>query len=298
MRLKPFVKWVGGKSKVVDEIFDRLPQDRFCSKYCEPFVGGGAFLIALLQEYSFEEVLAIDLNRELIISYEMIRDYVDELVAQLSELQQIYWSAGEKEQVEIYYKKRDLYNSFVGKELSHEDRLSVAVLFIFLNKTCFNGLYRVNKSGYFNVAIGSYEYPLICDRENLIGLSELFAPVTFKVGQFYEAGQFVDKQTFTYLDPPYIPLTATANFTSYTKEGFGMDEFYDLVEFLEEMDKRRYYFLCSNSDTKNVSESCEFLDETFQDFTVDRVCVGRSVNSDAVGRGKVSEIMIYNYTLE
>jgi DNA adenine methylase len=194
MTVKPFVKWVGGKSQLLNEIRLKYPKD--IKKYCEPFVGGGAVLFDVLDKLNPSEVLINDINMDLINAYIQVRDNIEFLIAKLSQMQTGYWNANEVLRIEIYYATRDNYNK------KNQNDLERAAQFIFLNKTCINGLYRVNKAGMFNVSIGSYERPLICDTNNLLAVSEVLQNVVIKCGDYSECVSFITDGTFVYIDTP------------------------------------------------------------------------------------------------
>lgn len=210
----PFVKWAGGKTQLLPEIRKHYPHR--IKKYCEPFVGGGAVLFDVLQKCRPEEVLINDVNEELINTYLQIKTDCNLLIEQLSELQQDYKSQSLEKNKILFYEKRLRYNELKINRNDAEN-LEKAALFIFLNKTCFNGLYRVNKRGEFNVPFNNAKNPLICDEENLRACSELLQNVQMKTGDYSDCKDFIDSETFVYLDPPYRPLTQTSAFTSYSE---------------------------------------------------------------------------------
>lgn len=210
----PFVKWAGGKTQLLPEIRKHYPHR--IKKYCEPFVGGGAVLFDVLQKCRPEKVLVNDVNEELINTYLQIKSDCNLLIEQLSELQQNYKSQSLEKNKILFYEKRLRYNELKINRNDAEN-LEKAALFIFLNKTCFNGLYRVNKRGEFNVPFNNAKNPLICDEENLRACSELLQNVQMKTGDYSDCKDFIDSETFVYLDPPYRPLTQTSAFTSYSE---------------------------------------------------------------------------------
>ena len=210
----PFVKWAGGKTQLLPEI--RKHYTHRIKKYCEPFVGGGAVLFDVLQKCRPEKVLVNDVNEELINTYLQIKTDCNLLIEQLSELQQDYKSQSLEKNKILFYEKRLRYNELKINRNDAEN-LEKAALFIFLNKTCFNGLYRVNKRGEFNVPFNNAKNPLICDEENLRACSELLQNVQMKTGDYSDCKDFIDSETFVYLDPPYRPLKQTSAFTSYSE---------------------------------------------------------------------------------
>ena len=244
---KPFVKWAGGKSQLLVEIRKKYPAA--IRKYAEPFVGGGAVLFDVLNTYDLDEVYIGDINQELINAYTIIRDDVSALIEILYDFQRQYHSASGDQRKTIYYQKRDEFNDFSG------DSISMAALFIFLNKTCFNGLYRVNLKGRFNVPQGDYKNPMICDEQNLRSVSEKLQNVNIVHGDYKTAMGFIDDKTFAYFDPPYRPLSPTSNFTSYTQNSFDDIDQMELARFIDEVSQRGTYVVASNSDPRSVNEN-------------------------------------------
>ncbi|MDR1033204.1 MAG: Dam family site-specific DNA-(adenine-N6)-methyltransferase [Bifidobacteriaceae bacterium] len=222
---KPFVKWVGGKRQLLPTIKDNLPVGigETITKYAEPFVGGGALLFNLLPNYNFSDAYISDMNVGLITAYNTIRDDVYELTDLLEAIQnEFYTYKTEETKANYYYNMRSRYNELLNSASFYEidNKTELAALFITLNKTCFNGMYRVNAKGEFNVPLGRYHEPLICDADNLFATSEYLQSVTIHCGNYQDADSFIDDQTFVYFDPPYRPITQTSAFTAYTDGGF------------------------------------------------------------------------------
>lgn len=289
---KPFVKWVGGKTQLLEEIGKKYPQK--IEKYCEPFVGGGAVLFDILQKFQPKEVLINDINKELINTYFQIKNNCEDLVLQLSLMQTTYQSLGEEERKILFYEKRSRYNEI---KVNGNDTLNLekAVLFIFLNKTCFNGLYRVNSKGLFNVPFNNAKNPLICDEENLWSCSNLLQNVSLQVGDYKTCEDFIDEKTFLYCDPPYRPLTETSAFTSYSENRFADKEQIELAQFLERIARKGTAILASNSDPRNIDVNDNFFDELYKHFEIKRVFAARAINSNSNKRGIISEILISNF---
>ena len=287
----PFVKWAGGKTQLLPEIRTKYPQTVI--KYCEPFVGGGAVLFDVLQTFHPNEVLINDMNAELINIYQQIKSNCNLLIEQLSELQQNYKSQSLEKNKILFYEKRLRYNELKINRNDAEN-LEKAALFIFLNKTCFNGLYRVNKRGEFNVPFNNAKNPLICDEENLRACSELLQNVQLKTGDYSNCKDFIDSETFVYLDPPYRPLTQTSAFTSYSEKGFSDKEQIELGNFIKEISEIGAKVLASNSDPKNANKEDNFFDELYSNFEIKRISASRMINSNAKKRGAISELLISN----
>lgn len=289
--VKPFVKWAGGKSQLLNEIRKKYPKN--IEKYCEPFVGGGAVLFDVLMNCHPKEVLINDINSELTNTYQQIKDNVDKLIEMLSQMQAMFWAKNDDERKSMYLAKRERFNELKingNKQIN----LEKAALFIFLNKTCFNGLYRVNRKGFFNVPIGAYKNPPICDAENLKLISGLLKNVQIKCGDYSKCAEFIDENTFVYIDPPYRPLTATASFTSYSENEFGDKQQIELGKFVDEISEKGAKIVVSNSDPKNSDENDSFFDDLYSSYTIMRVSAKRMINSKASGRGRVKELLIYN----
>ncbi len=288
---KPFVKWAGGKSQLLNEIKAKYPKK--IDKYCEPFVGGGAVLLDILSNCQPKEILINDINVELVNTYSQIKNNVDELIEMLSEMQDSFRMKNDNERKLMYLAMRKRFNEL---KVNYEDRANTeeAMLFIFLNKTCFNGLYRVNNKGFFNVPMGAYKNPLICDAENLRLISGLLKNVQIKCGDYSECADFIDENTFVYIDPPYRPLTATASFTSYSESEFGDKQQIELGKFIDDISAKGARVVASNSDPKNSDESDSFFDDLYSSYTIMRVSAKRMINSKATGRGRVNELLICN----
>lgn len=287
----PFVKWAGGKTQLLPEIRKHYPHR--IKKYCEPFVGGGAVLFDVLQKCRPEKVLVNDVNEELINTYLQIKTDCNLLIEQLSELQQNYKSQSLEKNKILFYEKRLRYNKLKINRNDAEN-LEKAALFIFLNKTCFNGLYRVNKKCEFNVPFNNAKNPLICDEENLKACSKLLQNVQMKTGDYSDCKNFIDNETFVYLDPPYRPLTQTSAFTSYSENNFSDKDQIELGNFISEISKKGAKVLASNSDPKNANKEDNFFDDLYSNFEIERISASRMINSNAKKRGAISELLISN----
>lgn len=296
MTVKPFIKWAGGKTQLLPQIRKKYPLGlgEEINKYCEPFVGGGAVLFDALSKYRFDEVLINDINAELINVYLQIQMNVDELIFTLYAIQEKYLSLNDKKRKEYYYKKREEFNS-LKIDKNKKINLKKATLFIFLNKTCFNGLFRVNKQGFFNVPVGAYKNSLICNKENLKNISKLLQKVVIKCGDFKDCARFIDKNTFAYIDPPYRPLSKTASFTSYARTEFNDKEQLALGEFVNEITLKGAKVIISNSDPKNINKNDCFFDRLYRKYNINRILAKRMINCDSKNRGNINELLILNY---
>lgn len=291
----PFVKWAGGKGQLLDILKENLPKEigTTITKYAEPFVGGGALLFSLLSEHSFNEIYICDNNKELMNTYLVIKEHCDELICILSIMQNKYNSCIDNEEKQAYYyEQRDRYNTLV---LNDNTRVEKAALFILINRTCFNGLYRVNKKGLYNVPFGKHTNPTICDTENLLKTSEALQNVTIRSCDYHDVLNFADENTFVYIDPPYRPLNATSGFTSYTEAQFNDQNQIELSDMYKKLSSIGAKVLLSNSDPHNVDKNDNFFDDLYADFTILRVEASRMINSKASSRGKIKELLIKNY---
>ncbi len=291
--LKPFVKWVGGKSQLVEQIEKMLPTDgeKVLTKYAEPMVGGGALFFSILSKYDFEELYISDINAELINAYQAVKNDVDILIAKLNEMQMLFLPMDENGRKYFYYTVRERFNSMA---LTEETATEKAAQFIFLNKTCFNGLYRVNRKGQFNVPMGAYKNPTICDDENLRNIHEALQNVTIVCGDYSLSKSFIDKDTFVYLDPPYRPISETSGFTAYNTDVFDDNEQIRLAKFIDEINLSGAKIVLSNSDPKNVNEDDNFFDDLYKNYKINRVEASRAINSKGDKRGKINELLICN----
>ena len=292
---KPFIKWVGGKGQLLPEINKLYPIElgKTINKYAEIFIGGGAVLFDILSKYRLDEVYISDKNLELINTYKSIRDDVGILIKLLKEMEEQYTSLNNENRKLYYYEKRREYNNL--KINIEENNIEKAVLFIFLNKTCFNGLYRVNKKGEFNVPMGAYKKPKICDKENLKNVSLTLRNVKIVYADYRESEKFIDDKTFVYIDPPYRPLNITSSFTSYTENDFSDKEQIELAEYINVLNKKGAKIVISNSDPKNNDIDDNFFDELYKNYNINRVKATRMLNSNASLRGAINELLITNY---
>ncbi len=292
---KPFLKWAGGKGQLLREIERYYPfADGHITKYAEPFVGGGAVLFDILSKYDLEEVYISDINAELINTYHIIRDDIDALIEILFGLQNDFIPLNTDKRKAYYMEKRERFNDL---KVNGNENINIekAALMIFLNKTCFNGLFRVNKKGLFNVPMGAYKNPVICDENNLRAVSEKLQRVTIVCGDYRESADFIDENTFVYFDPPYRPLTDTASFTAYTENSFDDEEQIELARFVDDMHRKGAKIVISNSDPKNTNTEDDFFDNIYAGHKIRRVEATRMINCQAQARGKIKELLISNF---
>ncbi len=266
----PIVKWVGGKRQLMFELLKNMPKS--FNRYFEPFIGGGA----LFFELRLENAYISDMNEELINLYKIVKDNPEELIKDLYK---------HKVSKEYYLAIRNIDRTTEYNRLTNIEKAS---RFIYLNRTCFNGLYRVNLQGQFNVPFGNYKNPRIVDEQNILNCSNLLKTTEIKHSDFAEILNHVKKGDFVYFDPPYVPLNETSSFTSYTKDGFDIDMQFKLKDVCDELDSRGVKFLLSNSDTKLVNE-------LYSNYEIKKVFASRAVNANADGRGKITEVLVRNY---
>lgn len=291
---KPFIKWVGGKGQLIEQLEALLPADFDDWKgvtYIEPFVGGGAMLFHMLQaHHNIKSAVINDINPDLTACYIVVRDSPMELLAALSELQHQYYAlSSEDTRKQFFLDKRSRYNTRTLNAIEHTS------LFMFLNRTCFNGLYRVNKSGLFNVPFGKYVAPTICDRRTILADSRLLQNVEILTGDFEQTFHQMGEKTLFYFDPPYRPLSATSSFNDYAKEGFNDPEQIRLKEFCDRVSTAGGSFMLSNSDCLARDGGDRFFDDLYAAYSIERVWASRNVNANAAKRGKLTEILVRNF---
>ncbi len=294
IQVKPFIKWAGGKSALLDDIrkFYPIELGKSINKYCEPFVGGGAVFFDVLSNYNLDEIYISDVNKELVNVYKTIKTAVEELIKVLDKFQNEYISLDTEKRKEYYYDRRKEFNLYI--EGKNTDKIYGSALFIFLNRTCFNGLYRVNSKGLYNVPMGAYKNPKILDEKNLINISKKLKNVKIVCAQYDKSIDFIDENTLVYFDPPYRPLSETASFNSYSKYEFADKEQIELAEYFKKVSKKGATCILSNSDPKNTDEKDNFFDDLYDGFNINRIQSKRRINSNASKRGNISELLITN----
>lgn len=293
-KCKPFIKWVGGKSQLIEQLEFRLPNDFTSWKdvtYIEPFVGGGAMLFHMLQHFPcITKAVINDINPDLITCYRTVRDNPQRLIESLKNIEGEYYSLNNDDDRKAFFLSvREKYNM---KELDDVDN---STYFIFLNRTCFNGLYRVNKSGMFNVPFGRYANPTICDPDTIMKDSELLQGVEILNGDFESTIEYATGNTLFYFDPPYRPLSDTSAFKEYSKDGFNDLEQVRLKNYCDTITTAGFSFMLSNSDCKGENGNEGFFDVLYRNYDIVRVLASRSINSNPAKRGKLTEILVRNF---
>ena len=290
---KPFLKWAGGKTQLIKDIERTLPTKITKEKFTfiEPFVGSGAVLFWMLNNFpKLEKAVINDINEDLINTYKTIASNPKELISILEILQNEFHNLeGSEENKKLYYyQKRELYNT------RKEEQSGQAALFIFLNRTCFNGLYRVNSKNMYNVPMGGYKKPTICDKENILAVNNVLQKVEILSGDFEQTLNYADKKSLFYFDPPYKPLSETSSFNSYAKDEFNDGEQIRLKDFCSKLDALNHIWILSNSDVKGKNTNDNFFDDLYSDFNIQRVEAKRNINANPEKRGKLTELLITN----
>lgn len=296
-KAKPFLKWAGGKGQLIDQIVPFLSpglEEGQITKYFEPFLGGGALFFWLAEQYQFEQSYLYEINPAVSLCYQVIQKNVVKLIRELYQLEQEYLSASESGREKLYYNRREEFNLFLRKKTSN-GVVHQAALLIFLNKTCFNGLYRVNSQGEFNVPFGRYKNPNICNDDNLHAVSELLQRAEIVCGDFSQCLEYADSESLVYFDPPYRPISTTSSFTSYSKNSFDDQEQKRLRKVYGELDKKGAHVVLSNSDPKNSNPKDNFFDDLYRGYHIERLNATRLINCDAEKRGVIKEILVMNY---
>lgn len=292
MQVKPILKWAGGKSQLTSLIEARIPkkfQDASFD-YVEPFIGGGAMFFWLKSNNKIKNAVINDVNADLINLYRIVQSDVEQLINCLSDYQSQYRLSSNDAEAKkaFYYSVREAYN--VNSDRSVEK----AAQLVFLNKTCFNGLYRVNRKGDFNVPIGSYKNPKICDPDNLRLAAKAFENTEILNGDYAETLNFANSTTLFYLDPPYKPISATSSFNAYAKGSFDDNEQIRLSEFCRDLTTRETSWVLSNSDVNTEENPDSFFDDLYKGFDIQRVKATRLINSVSAKRGQLNELLISN----
>jgi len=302
----PILKWAGGKRQLLSEIDNFLALDiknGIIKKYAEPFFGGGAVFFHLIEKYNIEKAYISDLNIELILLYKVVQNHVEDLIIELQTISDKFFNCkNEDERSELYYQVRKDFNKNVNTfnlEILNEMHIKRASEIIFLNKTCFNGLFRVNKKGEFNVPFAKPKNPKILDKENLHKVSQSLKSARIEHKSYEKIPKEFLEDTFIYFDPPYRPLNISSSFTSYSKYDFDDTHQIELAKYFQKISKNSNLFIMlSNSDPKNTDEQDDFFDSLYKDFYINRVRATRMINSKSSKRGKVSELIITNYKME
>ncbi len=300
---KPFLKWAGGKSQLLLQFTkfypDALKQGRILYYY-EPFLGGGAVFFDVVQKYEIEKAYLIDKNEDLILTYWVIQKKVEDLIKTLKDLEQQYKKLSTEKRKHFFYIVRDAYNQSkarINYNKFHQDWIERAAQMIFLNKTCYNGLYRLNSSGEFNAPAGNYKNPSILDEENLLLASKLLKKAEIYCNSYTIILKLIQKHSFVYFDPPYRPISTSSNFVKYTQYGFSEEDQKELSRIFKQMDKKEVFLMLSNSDPKNINPRDKFFDELYKGYYINTIDAYRMINCIGDKRGKIKEVVITNYKI-
>src|SRR3989338_1665039 len=301
---RPFLKWAGGKSQLLEQFEYYYPQelkDRKIERYIEPFIGGGAVFFKVFQEYQIKDAYLYDKNEDLILIYKVLQKDMSDLCECLEKFSLKYHKLDNENREKFFYNSREKLNNSLQKlnfKKYSNDWVVRAAQLIFLNKTCYNGLFRLNKKGEFNTPFGKYSNPLIFDKENLVNVSELLQRAEIILGDFQDCRLKVNDKSFVYFDPPYRPLSKTASFSSYSKYEFNDENQLQLAKFYKELNNTtNANLMLSNSDPMNVNPEDDFFEKLYKDLHIHKVSANRMINSKADKRGQIKELLILNYSV-
>lgn len=280
------------------ELYPQQLKDKKIKNFYEPFLGSGAVFFDVAQNFEIKSAYLYDINEELILAYKVVQQDAPKLIDCLHRYQRTYLKLEKKKREEYFYKQRTNYN--LQRITTDHNKYSEAWIpraaqLIFLNRTCFNGLFRVNSKADFNTPVGDYKNPVICDEANLLAVAKVLSIATIKKADFRQIKKDLKKNSFVYFDPPYRPISKTASFTAYSKHAFADKEQTDLKNIFEFIDSKGQYAMLSNSDPKNIDPKDNFFDELYKGFNLTRIPARRMINSDASKRGSISEIVVTNY---
>ena len=306
---KPFLKWAGGKTQLLNQFSICFPKELYQNKidyYYEPFLGSGAVFFYLNSKFKFRHSFLYDSNEHLITAFNVIKNYLDELIQNLRCLEKEYFETKEIDRELFYYQRRDDFNSLITIDKlkdNTEKKVKLSAYLIFLNRTCFNGLFRMNRKGEFNVPFGRYKNPQILNENNLRLVQKSLDNTTIKWKNFKDSLSNINSNSFVYLDPPYLPLNKTSSFTAYSKEDFTIDDQIELsIKFKELSKKKNIWMMLSNSDPKNENPLNNFFEKNYKEglknIYINRVSAKRMINCNAEKRGAINELIITNYKNE
>ncbi len=299
---KPFLKWAGGKSQLLEELEKLYPselKEGIINRYFEPFIGSGAVFLEIAQRYKVKSFYLVDKNEDLILTYMVIQRDVDTLIDFLSRYVKKYLELNDDDKREYFYEIRSIYNLQrfnINYNRYSENWVPRAAQLIFLNKTCYNGLFRVNKKGDFNVPFGKYKRPHFFDGDNLRRISDILKNAEILINDFMALKKKITSRSFVYFDPPYRPISRTSSFTSYSKFDFDDSEQIRLAKFFKYLDTRGAKVMLSNSDPKNTNPDDTFFEDLYRGFRITRVLAKRSINCNGDKRGHIYELVITNFS--
>ncbi|WP_448528024.1 DNA adenine methylase [Raineya sp.] len=305
IKAKPFVKWVGGKNQLLEQFEEYYPNELRKGKirnYIEPFLGGGALFFAISQRYKIEKAYLSDLNKDLILTYQVIQQNPYDLLEFLEQYQKEYDNTPQEKRLDLFLEIRQHFNRQrfeINYKKIADNWIPRAAQFIFLNKTCFNGLFRLNSKGEFNVPFGKYKTATIFDKNNILAASKALQSAEIVQANYASCFDKVDESSFVYLDPPYRPISPTAGFTTYTGTEFSDKNQQELAHFFHKLDTEKgAKLMLSNSDPKNENPNDDFFEKAYAGYNIFRVSAKRVVNCNGEKRGKINELLITNYPYE
>lgn len=298
---RPFLKWAGGKTQLLprfQQLYPEALKNYKIKNYYEPFLGSGAVFFDIVQNFEIDNAYLYDVNDELILTYKVIQRDAANLIDFLFRYQQFYLKQNKKKREEYFYEQRINYNlqrfNIDYKKYSSA-WIARAAQFIFLNRTCFNGLYRVNSKGEFNTPVGDYKNPTICDENNLLAVSKILEMATIKKADYTQIKRDLKSGSFVYFDPPYRPISKTASFTAYSKQDFTDKDQMHLATLFKFINNKGELAMISNSDPKNFNPKDNFFDDLYKEYNIIRIPARRMINADASKRGNINEIVVTNY---
>ncbi len=298
---KPFIKWAGGKTQLLPQLKNLYPAELksgLIKRYIEPFLGGGSVFFEIAQHYKIENAKLFDINPELILLYKVAQQDVESLIGFLENLSKEFLKLTEQKRKEYFYECRINYNNQrfnINYNRYAETWIARAAQTIFLNKTCFNGLFRVNSKGQFNVPFGEYKNPSFFNEGNLKAVSKVLEIADIYCDDYTRISAHVTKDSFVYFDPPYRPISVTSSFKSYAANNFNDKQQTELAAFYKRLSETGAKLMLSNSDPKNINASDIFFDELYAGFNIHSVSASRMINSNASKRGLINEIVVTNY---
>jgi DNA adenine methylase len=307
-KAKPFLKWAGGKGQLLEQFENFYPNELrkgVLKHYVEPFLGGGAMFFALAQRFKIESAYLSDLNKDLILTYQVVQQRPQNLLDFLNQYQKEYDKTVHEKRNDMFLAVRSQFN-LQRIEINYRQKSSLpdnwvlrAAQFIFLNKTCFNGLFRLNSKGEFNVPFGKYKVAMICDEPNILAVSKVLQKADIQYADYSNSWETINEKSFVYFDPPYRPLTPTANFTNYINVEFKDKEQVQLSDFFRKIDQEKgAKIMLSNSDPTNENPIDDFFNRIYSDYNIFKVSASRAINCAGDKRGKITELLITNYPYE
>ncbi len=298
---KPFLKWAGGKRQLIEKFQELYPKELAEKKiktFHEPFLGSGAVFFDVVSKYKVDAAYLYDINEELVLTYRVIQQDVEKLLHFLHRYERDFLKLGKEKRQQYFYEQRTNFNLQrfnMDYDKYSDNWVPRAAQLIFLNRTCFNGLFRVNMKGDFNTPAGDYANPTICDEENLNAVNKVLSIAEIKKADFKDIVYDVKPKSFVYCDPPYRPISKTASFKAYSKHGFDDSHQQELSTVFKTLDKKGVKVMLSNSDPKNHDPQDQFFDDLYKGYRIERIAARRSINSNASKRGAVNEIVVMNY---